>query len=159
MAGAGGMDADGFVGDVAATAFDAIVNADLADGAESFVVERGYAQGGPQLFVKLAQVFQVRCQSGDFCSLIGQQKLLVAGVPQARELTLEHDGGQDGELQLAIRGLPEFRAASVFFHADDPAGAADGEAEGGQTFNGFGREMLFDIPHRGLKSTMKVAAV
>jgi len=151
VAGADGVDADGLVGDVAATAFDAIVDADLADGAESFVVERWYAEGGPQFFVKLAQIFQVSCQSGDFCSIIGQQKFLVAGVPQARELTLEHDGGQDCELELAVRGLPEFRAAAVFFHADDPAGAADGEPEGGQTFNCFRREMLFDIPHRGFR--------
>ena len=132
------MNADGFVGDVAATAFDTIVNADLADGAESFVVERGYAEGGPQLFVELAQVGKVSRQSGEFYSFIGQEKFLVAGVPQARELPLEHDGGKDGELEMAFRGLPELRAAAVFFHANDPAGAADGEAEGGKSFNCFG---------------------
>jgi hypothetical protein len=56
--------ADGFVGDVADAAFDAVVDADLADRAESLVVKSGDAERGKQFFVELAKIFEMRCERG-----------------------------------------------------------------------------------------------
>src|SRR5258706_16267110 len=58
--------ADGLVRNIALAAFHTIVDADLADRTQGFVVKRGYSESSPQLFVKLPQVFKVRCQRGHF---------------------------------------------------------------------------------------------
>ena len=131
MMAAGAVGADGFVWDVASAAFDAVVDADLADGAEGFVVESWNAESGAQLFIESAQTFEMRGESGQFYAVVGEEKLLVTGVPQASELTFQHDGGEDGHLKAAIGALAKFGAATVFFHANDAAGAADGKTEGG----------------------------
>jgi hypothetical protein len=144
---AGAVGADGFVGDVAGAAFDAIVDGDLADGAEGFVVKGGHAEGCAQLFVELAQVGEMRGEGGDFQAVVGQQKFLVAGVPQARELALKHDRGHDRHLVTVIGSFAKLRAAAVFFDAHYAARAADAKAQGRETLDGLLRKMLVDVPH------------
>ena len=56
------MRANCFVWHIADTAFDAIVDADLAHGAEGFVVKSWDAQRGPQFFVEPSQTFKMRRQ-------------------------------------------------------------------------------------------------
>jgi hypothetical protein len=148
VAAAGAVGAYGFVWDVAVAAFDAVVDAEQAYGAKGFVVERGNAEGGAQFFVEFPQTFQVRGQRWKFDALVGQQKFLIACIPEAGELTLEHDRGKDGHLVGAICTLAKFGAAAVFFHADNSAGAAHGKAQGGEAFDRLGRKLIFDIPHR-----------
>jgi hypothetical protein len=147
VAAAGTVGAYGFVWNVAVAALDAVVYAEQAHGAKSFVVERGNAEGGAQLFVEFAQTFEVRGQRWKLDAFVGEQKFLIAGIPEAGELTLAHDGGKDGHLIGAIRTLAKFGAATVFFHADYPAGAAHRKAQGGQAFDSFRRKLIFDIPH------------
>jgi hypothetical protein len=147
VAAAGAVGAYGFVRDVAVTAFDAVVDAEQAYRAKSFVIERGNAERGAQLFVEFPQTFQVRGQRRKFDAVVGEQKFLVTGIPDAGELALEHDRGKNSHLIGAIRTLAEFRAATVFFHADYAAGAAHGKAKGGQAFDRFRGKLIFDIPH------------
>src|SRR4029077_17658181 len=123
------MRADGFVWNVASPAFDAVVHGNLADRPESFVIKRWYVKGGAQLLVKLAKILQVHSQSRQFYSIIGEQKFLVPGIPQARELPLNHNGWQNRELEFAIGALAKFRAATVFFHTHHTARAAYRKAE------------------------------
>src|SRR6266436_4982370 len=83
--------ADGLVRNVAFAAFHTIVDADLAHRTQSFVVKRGYSESSPQFFVKLPQVFKVRCQRGHFKPFVGQKEFLVTRVPQPGEFSLQHD--------------------------------------------------------------------
>jgi hypothetical protein len=151
VAAAGAVRAYGFVRDVTVAAFDAIVDAEQAYGAKSFVVERWNAECGAQLFVELPQTFKVRSQRGKLDSFVGEQKFLIAGVPEAGELAFEHDGGEDSHLEGAVSSLSEFGATAIFFHADYTAGTANGKAEGGEAFDGLRRKLIFDIPHRRLE--------
>lgn len=151
VAAAGAVRAYGFVWHVTVSAFDAVVDAEQAYGAKSFVVERGNAECGPQLFVELSQTFQVRGQRWKFDAFVGEQKFLIAGIPEARELAFEHDCGKDGHLIGAICTLAKLGAAAVFFNAYYAAGAAHSKAEGGEAFDRFGRKLVFDIPHRRLE--------
>src|SRR5260370_13868703 len=146
MLGTGTVRADGFVGDVAGAAFDAIVAGELADRAESFVVEGRNAEGGAQFFIELAQISEVRGQRRDFQAVVGEQEFLVAGVPKTRELALEHDGGHDRHLVVAVGFLAKLRATAVFFDAHNAAGAADAKAQRGQTLDGFLRKTFVDAP-------------
>ena len=54
---------------------------DLAHGAESLIVKRRHAERGAQLFVELAQAFEVRGERRELDAIIGEQKFLVTGVP------------------------------------------------------------------------------
>src|SRR5467141_2520474 len=90
--------ADGFVRHVALAALNAVVDADLADGTERFVVKGWNTQRRAQFFVELPQVLEMRRERRQFLSVVGEQKLLVAGVPQPREPALQHDGGNNGHL-------------------------------------------------------------
>src|SRR6266850_7982050 len=139
--------ADGFVRHIALAALDAVVDADLAHGTERLVVKRGDAQRGAELFVEFAKILQVRGQRGELQPFVGEEKLLIAGVPQARKLAVQHDGGSDGHLIEAVGSLAEFGPAAVFFHADYAARAADLETQRRQAFDGLRGEALFDIPH------------
>ena len=121
------MSADGFVGNVTRAALDAIVDGDLADGTERFVVEGRNTKGGAQFFIELTEILQVRSKSGQLDAIIGEQEFLVAGVPKARELSLDHDRGQNSELVTRVSALTKFGTTAVFFDADDAARAADGE--------------------------------
>src|SRR5258708_13996456 len=141
------MRADGFVWNVASPAFDAVVHGNLADRPKSFVIKRWYVKGGAQLFVKLAKILQVHSQSRQFYSIIGEQKFLVAGVPQTRELPLNHNGRQNRELEFPIGALAKFRAAAVFFHTHHAARTAHRKSKRSHAFNGFRVESLFNIPH------------
>ena len=142
-----GVGADGGVGDVAFAAFDAVVDADLADGAEGFVVEGGDAEGGAEFFVELPEIVKVRGEGGEFLAVVGEQEFLVAGVPELGELAVEHDGGQYGHLKAGVGFLAEFGAAAVFFNANNAAGGADAEAQGGEAFDGFLVKAFVNIPH------------
>jgi hypothetical protein len=153
------MSADGFVGNVASAAFDAIVDGDLADGAERFVVKGRNTKSGAQFFIELAEILQVRGQSGQLDAIVGEQEFLVAGVPQACELSLDHDRGQDGELITRVSALAKFGAAAVFFDADDAARTTDGKTKSGQTFDGLRVKTLFDIPHGALRLKKAAASV
>lgn len=141
------MGADGFIRDVARAALDTIVDGNLADGAEGFVVKSRNAESGTKFFIELAQIFQMRGEGGELDSFVGQQKFLVAGVPQPGELALDHDGRQNRELVPRVGTLAKFGAAAVFFDADDTARAADGKPEGSEAFDGLRIKALFDIPH------------
>ena len=67
----------------------------------------------------------MRGQSGELQPFVGEEKLLIAGVPQACELAVQHDGGNDGHLIEAVGSLAEFGAAAVFFDTDHAARTAD----------------------------------
>ncbi len=158
------MRANRFVWYVAGTAFDAVVDADLAHRAERFVVKSGDTQRGQQFFVEPSQIFEMRCERWQLQTVVGQQKLLVARIPKPREAAFQHDRRHNRHLIEIVRAFAEFRAAAVFFHAHHAARAADGEAKRRQTFNLLAREPLFDIPHRALslvnaRSSVKRAAV
>lgn len=144
------MGADGFVGDVADAAFDAVVDANLAYGAESFVVESGNAERGKQFFVELPQIFEVRGQGRKLQAIIGEQEFLVACIPKASEAALKHDRRDDSHLVQVVRAFAKFRAAAVFFDADNAARAANGKAERRKIFHLLWCELLFDIPHDAL---------
>ena len=150
MAAAWLVGADGFVGHVAYAAFDAVVDADLADRAEGFVVKSGDAERGKKFFVELAQIFEVRSERGQLEAFVGQQKFLVAGIPKASEAAFEHDRRDDRHLVHVVRAFAKFRAAAVLFDADNSAGAADGKAERCKFFHLLRCELLFDIPHSAL---------
>src|SRR5216683_2810910 len=147
VARSGTMRADGFVWNVASPAFDPVIHGKLADRPESFVIKSWYVKSGAQLFVKLAKILQVHSQSGQFYSIIGKQKFLVAGIPQTRELSLNHNGWQNRELEFPIGALAKLRAATVFFHTHHAARAAYGKAKSGHAFNSLRIKALFDIPH------------
>ena len=150
MASAGFVRADGFVGHVANAAFDAVVDADLANRTEGFVVKSGDAERGKKFFVELAEIFEMRCKRGQLESVVGQQKLLVACIPKASEAALKHDRRDDGHLVHVVRAFAKFRAAAVLFDADNAAGAANGKAERCKIFHLLRCELLFDIPHGAL---------
>jgi len=151
MMAAGAVRADGFVWHIASAAFDAVVDADLADGAQRLVVKRGNAESSAQLFVESAQAFEMGGEGGKLYAVVGEQKFLVAGIPEAGELAFYHYGGEDGHLKAAVGALAKFGTATVFFHADHAASAADGKTQGSQALNGFGGEAIIDVPHRRLE--------
>jgi len=141
------MRANGFVWHIADTPFDAIVDADLADGPERFVIKSWDAQGGPHFFVEPSQIFKMRRQCRQLQAVIGQQELLVACVPQAGEAALQHDRGHDRRLVEVVRAFAKLRAAAVFLDTNDAARAADGKAQRRQAFDLLWGKALFDIPH------------
>src|SRR5439155_17182560 len=141
------MRADGFVRHRAFAALNPVVNAELADGTERFVVKSRNAQRCAQFFVELSQVLEVRGKRRQFLSVVGEQKFLIARVPEPRELALQHDGGSYGHLVEIVGAFAELRAAPVFFDADYAARASYGKSQRRETFNRFWREPLFDIPH------------
>ena len=148
VARSGAMRADGFVWNVASPAFDAVVHGNLADRPESFVIKSWYVKGGAQLLIKLAKILQVHSKSRQFYSIIGEQKFLVAGIPQARELSLNHNGWQNRELEFPIGALAKLCAATVFFHTHHAARAAYRKAKSSHAFNSLRIKALFDVPHR-----------
>jgi len=125
--------ADGLVGDISGTAFDAIVDGHQRSGAEGLVVVGGDAERGSQLFVKFAHVDELLGVRGKFSAIVGEQKFLVAGVPQADELAVEQDGWENRHRVVFVGSAPEFRAAAVLFDAHHAARAADNEADAGQS--------------------------
>ena len=72
VAGTGTMSADGFVGNVARAALHAIVDRDLADGTERFVVKGWNTKGGAQFFVELAEILQVPGECRQLDAIVGQ---------------------------------------------------------------------------------------
>jgi len=141
---------DRFIGNVASASLHAIIDGNLTHRAQGFVVESRNAQCGAKFLVEAAKILQVDSQGGQLDAFVSQQKFLVTGVPQSRELTLDHDSGHDGELKARIGALAKLRAAAVFLDAHDSAGTPDGKAQGVQTFDGFGIKSFFNIPH-GIK--------
>jgi hypothetical protein len=79
--------------------------------------------------------------------VVRDEEFLVAGVPEQRELAVQHDCGQFGHLIDAVAGAAEFGAAAVFFYAGYAAGVADGEAGGRELCEIFFGEDFFDVPH------------
>ena len=59
VAGAWTVRAHRFVRHIATAAFDAIVDGNLADRTDGFVVESRDAQGGAELFIEAAQILQM----------------------------------------------------------------------------------------------------
>jgi len=141
------MGTDSGVRDVAFAAFDAVVDTDLADRAKGFVIEGGNAKGGAQFLVELAQILQVRRQRRQLLAIIGEQELLIAGVPELGELALVHDGGQYGHVKAAARLLAEFGAATILFDANDAASGAHAETESRQAFDSSLFKVFVNIPH------------
>lgn len=139
-----------FIWNIAFTAFYAVVDADLAHGAERFVVERRDTQRGAQFFIEPSQVRKVLRKRGQLQAFVGQQKFLVACVPKAGEPPLQHDRRHDRHLVEIVRPLAEFRSTAVFFHADNTTRAADGKAQRRQAFDLLWCKPLFDIPHGAL---------
>src|SRR5271170_3333017 len=85
---AGLMRSNGFVWHIAGAAFDAVVDADLTHRAERFVIKSGDTQRGKQFFVEPSQIFEMRCERGQFQSVVSQQEFLIACIPQPREPAL-----------------------------------------------------------------------
>src|SRR5438094_333438 len=77
-----------FVRYVALPSPHAVVNTHLAYRTERFVVKSRHTERRTQLFVELPKVLQMRRQRRNLQSIIAEQKLLVARVPQTRELAL-----------------------------------------------------------------------
>ena len=145
------LDADAFVRHGARTSQDPVVRGDLARRAQRLVVIGGHANCVAQLFVELAQIPEVAGQGGNLSPVVGDQKFLVAGIPQARELALEHDGRQDGHLIAPARCAPELRAAAIFLYAHDAARAADPKALRGQGVEGDLLEAILYVPHGAIR--------
>src|SRR5271154_5684887 len=118
------MRAHGIVRHRALAPSHAIVNRYLTHRPERLVVERRHAQRRPQLFIELAQTLQVMRKRRQFLPVIGKQEFLVPRIPQTRELSLQHDRGQNRHLVLLVGPFSKFRPATVFFHAHHPARAA-----------------------------------
>ena len=112
---------DGFVGYVANAAFDAIVDAVMARGAEGFVVIGRDAERGAQLFVEAAEIAELRDANWNLGAVMRKEKLLVTGIPQVRELALRHDRRDHGHLEATLVQLAQFGAAIVFLNANDSA--------------------------------------
>src|SRR5260370_41025155 len=89
----------------------------------------------------------MRRQRRQFQSIIGEQKLLVTGVPQPCKLPLPHDRGSDGHPVEVVRPFAKLRAAAVFFDAHHSARAPHRKPQRRETLDRFWREPLFDIPH------------
>src|SRR5713226_9243431 len=96
----------------------------------------------------------MRCKRRYFQSFVREQELLVTGVPQSRELALQHDGRNNGQLVEVVRALAEFRSAAVLFDAHHPARAPHGKPQRGETLDCSWWEAFFDIQH-GLFRVMK----
>jgi superfamily II DNA helicase RecQ len=54
---------------------------------------------------------------GHLPAFIGQQELLITRIPEVRELALQHDRGNDGHAESALRFLAQLRAAAVLLDA------------------------------------------
>lgn len=128
---------DGFVRHIACPPFDTVVDGNLTDRAQRFVVKSRDTESRAQFFVEFAKILQVRSQRGELQSIVGEQKFLESGVPQTGKLALHHNRRQHGELKFGIGALAELRATTVFFHANDAARAAYGKTEGREGFNRF----------------------
>ena len=141
------MSADGAVGNVAGAAFNAVIDGEMADGAEGFIIKSGNAESSAEFFIELAKILKMGCQRGDFEAVIVEKEFLIAGIPQACELALEHDGRRNGHGKEAVSAFAKLGAGAVFFHANNAAGAADGKSESSQAFDRLGLKTFFDIPH------------
>lgn len=141
------MGADGVIRNVAGAALNAVVDGEMADGAESFIIKRRNAESGAEFFVEFAKTLKMGGQRGDLEAVIVQQEFLVTGVPEARELAPEHDGRRNGHREETIRAFAKLGAGAIFFHANNAAGAADGESESSQAFDSLRLKTFFDIPH------------
>src|SRR6516225_11700049 len=137
----------GFVGHIAFASPDTIINAQLTDRTEGLVVECWHAERGAQLFVELTQIQELLGPGRHLDAFIAQEKFLVAGIPQACELPVEHDARQNRHLKAAVGILPEFCARAVLFYANHPARAADGKAQRRQGVHGLLLKTFVDIPH------------
>jgi len=71
----------GLVWHIARSSLHAVVHTHLAHGTERLVIESRHAQRRAQLFIETSQIFQMRCQRGNFDTFIRQMKLLVARIP------------------------------------------------------------------------------
>src|SRR6266478_3624774 len=130
------FDAHAGVGNVPRPPLDAIIFGYLARRAQRLVVVGGHAQRRAQLLVEFAQMFELLRQRGKLAPLVGDEKLLIAGVPKPRELPPDEHARHDGHLKTSICHLPEFRAAAVFFNAHNSARAAHLKTFGWQSLQG-----------------------
>src|SRR3974390_905654 len=105
VTGGGTLRADSFVWHVTGAAFDAVVDAEFGDRTKRLVVEGGHAKQGTKFLIKLTKIFEVSGESRELNAFIGDQEFLVARVPQAAELAIHHDCGENGHLKRAIRFL------------------------------------------------------
>src|ERR1700693_6103849 len=80
----GTVGANGLIGHIAGPPLHAVVDRDLADRAECFVVKGWNPKRGAKLFVKSTEILQVRSQRRKLEAIIGQQEFLVTRIPQAR---------------------------------------------------------------------------
>src|SRR5208283_1964573 len=151
--------ANGLVRDVAGAALHAVVHTDLADRAESFVIKRRHTQSGAHFFVELAQICQLLRKCRKLGTIGGEQKFLVAGVPEPGELPVQHDGGHDGHLEVAVGNLAELRTGAVFFHTHHATRAADGKTESREAVHGFLFKAFVDIPHSNSRVRFLVLGV
>ena len=94
----GCFDANALVGNIARAALYAIVLCGLARRAQRFVVEGGYTEYRAQLRIETAQIRELLCERGDLVVVSGGEKLLVARVPQAADLSVDQMGRKDGHL-------------------------------------------------------------
>ena len=137
MAAAGWVSAHGFVRHGALPALNAVVDAELADGTERFVVERRNAQRRAQFFIELPQVFEMGRQGRQFLPIIREQEFLVARVPQPRELALQHDAGRNCHLVQIVGPFTELGSTTVFFDPHDAARATHGKTQRRETLDCF----------------------
>ena len=153
------MRSDGFVGNVADAAFDAIINAVMACRAEGFVVIRGHAERSAQLLVEAAQVTELCDADRNLGAVMREEKLLIASIPQVGELALRHDRGNHGHLEATLVQLAQFGAAIVFLDANNSARAADREALLREAFNLRLNKCLIDVPHGTNRIRISLQAV
>ena len=127
--------------------FTPIIDAEVARRAEGFVVICGHAESGAQLFVELAEFLELFHVDGELLAFVGDQKFLIARVPERGELALQHDAGNLSHLKTAFLAFAKLGAAVVFLNADHAAGISHQKAFRGERFDARLVEQFVDVPH------------
>src|ERR1700692_1773745 len=93
-----------------------------------------------QFFVELAHVDELLGVRGNFSAVVGEQKFLVACVPEADELALQPGGVENRHRVVIGGGAAKFGAAAVLFDAHHSTRAAYDESRGRQGIHQLGRK-------------------
>ena len=117
-----------FVRDVAWASFDTVVHTHLAGRSDRLVVVGRDSERGSQFFVEFAQIDELAFVRRDFFLVMREQELLIPGIPEGRELALQHDARDFGHLEIVAASFAKFGSAIVFLDADDSARTSDKES-------------------------------
>src|SRR5258708_30342460 len=124
----GRLRAHALVRHIAGTPLYAVVGGNYTGRAECLVVIRWHTDSREQLFIEAAKVGELLRLRRELAAVVGEQKLLIAGVPEARELPGEEDRRRNGHLVGAARDAAEFHGAAVLLYSGDSPCASHGES-------------------------------